>query len=156
VSGVQSGCPRCGIPVDALAFDDSKVCPWPGSGREISLARFELPPQYCGVLETFMQFTDVHAKDASQIATPSVTWRLLIDRHPAAPYANLQWIVNPWGSYQPGRVVIKLPPGAMVELTARHDPTKADGIKEIAGRITGRYWYDLSYGAVGSGRASVR
>lgn len=156
-SGVTEGCPRCGIPIDALCFDDSRVVEnWPSARREELLARFQLPAQYCGVLESFMQFTDVHAQNASQILTPSVIWRLLIDRHPAAPYTNLEWIVNPWGNYQPSGVIVRLPPGATVELLARRTGA-IDGIQVIAGRITGRYWYDPSYGAPNArARSTVR
>jgi hypothetical protein len=156
VSGVQHGCPRCGIPIDALTFDDSSIVAWPDPRSQVTLARFELPPQYCGVLESFMQFTDAYAKDESAVETPTVWWRLLIDRHPVAPYTNLQWIVNPWGGVQPAPVLIKLPPGATVELIARSDPSQSDSIRKVGGRIIGRYWYDLSYGAVGSDRRAAR
>ena len=150
-------CERCGIPLDALTFDESSVQSWSAPVREVVLARFTLPVQYCGVLESFMQFTDVYARDASQILTPTVHWRLLVDRHPAAPYTNLAWIVNPWGSYQPGRVVIKLPPGASVEFIARRNASGgSDSIQQIGGRLTGRYWYDTSYGAIDRKRAAVR
>jgi len=156
-SGVTEGCPRCGIPIDSLCFDDSRVVEnWAGARREERLAHFELPAQYCGVLESFMQFTDVHAQDPRRIATPSVQWRLLIDRHPASPYIDLAWILNPWGSWQPSGVVIKLPAGATVDLVARRVPGAADGIQVVAGRITGRYWYDTSFGAPRGTRALVR
>lgn len=155
-SGVTEGCPRCGIPMDALSFDESSVVEnWQTARREELLARFQLPSQYCGVLDSFMQFTDAYAQDATRISTPSVNWRLLIDRHPAAPYTKLQWIVNPWGSYQPNGVIIRLPPGATVELIARRSGT-ADSIQIIAGRITGRYWYDPSFGAPARERSLVR
>lgn len=148
---VGHDCPRCGIPIDAISFDESSTHDWISVRREVTLARFELPTQYCGVLESFTQFTDAYAKDVSQIDTPSIRWRLLIDRHPAAPYTNLQWIVNPWGHRPPGRLRIKLPPGATVELVAVRDSTGTDAITRVGGRITGRYWYDLSYGAFPEG-----
>lgn len=143
------GCPRCGIPIDALAFDESKVVAWPQGARETVLARFDLPAQYCGVLESFFQFTNEHAKDPSKIDTPSIRWRLLIDRHPAAPYPDLTRIVNPWGAYKPS-VLIRLSPGARVELVAQRIGTNPD-IGTVAGRLTGHYWYDTSYGAVRRG-----
>ena len=46
-------CPMCGIPTDSQYFDESKVAAAPAVGREVLLAHFELPPQYCGVLEYF-------------------------------------------------------------------------------------------------------
>lgn len=139
-------CARCGIPADALAFDASSVVPWASTSREIVLARFDLPSQYCGVLDSFFQFTSEHAADASRILTPTIQWRLLIDRHPVAPYPDLRWIVNPWGACAPS-TAIRLSPGARVELVARRLPG-TDASSTIAGRITGHYWYDASYGAL--------
>ena len=155
-SGVTEGCPRCGIPIDSLCFDDSRVVDnWPAARREVLLASFVLPPQYCGVLESFMQFTDAHAQDPRLILTPSVQWRLLIDRHPVAPYVDLAWIVNPWGTWQPPGIVIKLSAGARVDLVARRVAGVTDTIQVVAGRITGRYWYDVSFGAPTRRRALV-
>jgi hypothetical protein len=155
-TGVNHGCPRCGNAIDSLCFDDSRVIEnWPAARREELLASFELPPQYCGVLESFMQFTDTHARDPGLILTPSVHWRLLVDRHPIAPYVDLHCIVNPWGAWQAPGLVIKLPAGARIDLVARRMPGVADNIQVVAGRITGRYWYDLSFGALDRGRARV-
>lgn len=138
-------CARCGIPADALPFDVAATVDWQRAGREIVLARFDLPPQYCGVLTSFHQFTSEHAADPSRIATPTIRWQLLIDRHPAAPWADLQLILNPWGSSTP-HVVSRLSSGARVELVARR--AGPDTIATIAGRLTGHYWYDSSYGAL--------
>ncbi|HKE59122.1 MAG TPA: hypothetical protein VKB46_20580, partial [Pyrinomonadaceae bacterium] len=49
-------CAECGIPLDSQYFDDSSVQAVTQAGDELVLARFELPAQYCGVLEYFSQF----------------------------------------------------------------------------------------------------
>ena len=46
-------CVSCGIPQDSQYFDDSNVLKAPALGEEVALARFELPAQYCGVLQYF-------------------------------------------------------------------------------------------------------
>ena len=69
-------CPMCGVPLDSEYFDESGVTETDQEevltpGQEVVLASFELPPQYCGVLEYFSQFTDVHAREpANRFATP--------------------------------------------------------------------------------------
>ncbi len=67
-------------------------------GQQVVLARFELPPQYCGVLRFFAQFTDTHAKDPSQVATPGLQWLILLNKRPLYPYVSFEHIVNPWGN----------------------------------------------------------
>lgn len=152
VSGVTDGCPRCGQPLDALSFDVSAIANWTAASREILLARFDLPLQYCGVLESVRQFTDRHATDPSRVSTPTLEWRVLIDRHPVSPFLNLRWIVNPWDGCAPF-VWVRLSAGARVELIGRRvlpDPNQPPDAVEpavVGGRITGRYWYDPSYGA---------
>ena len=132
----------------------------PDPGAEVVLARFELPAQYCGVLEYFAQFTDAFAKDNSRIATPDVEWRLLVNNHGLFPYMNLRQIVNPWGfgSYQ---VKIRLDESSTLELVARgvlntsfaSDSSQIQNpIKFVGGRIMGRFWYNASYGDVVSHR----
>ena len=164
-------CAACGIPLDSQYFDDSSVQNVPAVGEEVVLARFELPAQYCGVLEYFAQFTDAFAKDSSRIATPNVEWRLLVNNHGLFPYMNLRQIINPWGfgSYQ---VKIRLDESSTLELVARGvavpltpplgpttgaaTPRQApsprgedpNAIKLVGGRIVGRFWYNASYGDV--------
>src|SRR6266576_835523 len=87
-------CAACGIPVDSQYFDDSSVQPKPDLGEERVLARFDLPAQYCGVLQYFAQFTDAFGSNASQIATPNIEWKLLVNNHALFPYINLRHIVN--------------------------------------------------------------
>jgi hypothetical protein len=56
-------CPTCGLPRDYEQFDESGFASTPDLGRQVVLARFELAPQYCGLLENFSQFTDQYGCD---------------------------------------------------------------------------------------------
>jgi hypothetical protein len=145
-------CAACGTPVDSQYFDDSTVQPAPDVGEELVLARFDLPAQYCGVLQYFTQFTDTFAKDASQIATPSIEWKVFVNNHALFPYVKLRHIVNPWG-YGSYPVNIRLDEHAVVELVARGvEPDSSTGIPTgdpitlVAGRLVGRFWYNPAYG----------
>ena len=64
-------CPNCGLPRDYEHFDESGFADTPSLGREVVLARFELPPQYCGLLENFSQFTDLLGRDLSRSRRPA-------------------------------------------------------------------------------------
>ena len=146
-------CSACGVPLDSQYFDDSSVQKAPAEGEELVLARFELPSQYCGVLQYFSQFTDGFASDAAQIATPNIEWKLLVNNHALFPYINLRQIVNPWGfgSYE---VNLRLEENSAVEFLARGvigdktlEGTPAVGpIEVVGGRIVGRFWYNASCG----------
>lgn len=140
-------CNACGIPLDSQYFDDSSVEPAPGPGQEVVLARFDLPAQYCGVLQYFAQFTEAFAKDASKIDTPEIEWRLLVNNHALFPYINLRHIVNPWG-YGSYPVNIRLDENSSIELVARGLAVQTDPVPNVAGRIMGRFWYNASYGGV--------
>ncbi len=143
-------CAACGIPLDSQYFDDSSVQAVAPAGEELVLARFDLPAQYCGVLEYFSQFTDAFATDASQIATPNIEWKILVNNHGLFPYMNLRQIVNPWGfgSYQ---MKIRLDESSTVEFVARVLSTSSlqqqgKPINFVGGRIMGRFWYNAAYG----------
>ena len=148
-------CAACGIPLDSLYFDDSSVRATPTVGEEVMLARFELPAQYCGVLQYISQFTDVFGASPANIATPTIEWRLLVNNHALFPYIGLRHIANPWG-YGSYPVNIRLNEDSVVELVARG--VTADGSlpsdieipdsKLVAGRIVGRFWYNSAYGDV--------
>ena len=149
-------CNSCGIPFDSQYFDDSDVVdlenPRLEVGQEIVLARFDLPPQYCGVLQYFAQFTDKFGRDASRIDTPEIEWKLLVNNHSLFPYLNLRHIVNPWGfgSYP---LNIRLDENSSLELVARRvkQPTEVpilDRVTRVGGRIMGRFWYNPCYGDV--------
>jgi hypothetical protein len=144
-------CIHCGIPLDSQYFDDSSVVDAPPPGKDVVLAQVELPPQYCGVLEYFSQFTDLHAKDPSQIETPGLEWRILLSNRPLYPYIKLGRIVNLWG-YGGFPIAIRLDESSTVELVVRRvsssDTVSGDVIKRVGGRIVGRYWYNAAYGDV--------
>ncbi len=139
---------NCGIPLDAEYFDESGVEAIPAPGRDVVLARFELSPQYCGVLEYFSQFTDQYAKDSSQIKTDGLEWVILSNGHPLYPYVKLERIVNPWG-YGSFQIAIRLDEGTTIEFVVRRRSANSSGIELVGGRIVGRYWYNTAYGAAG-------
>ena len=145
-------CSACGIPLDSLYFDESSVVAAPSvTGDEVVLARFELPAQYCGILQHFSQFSDAFGDNFRDIQTPTIEWKLLVNNHALFPYINLRHIVNPWG-YGSYPVNIRLDEDSTIELVARRvtaigslpNPT----INVIGGRIMGRFWYNASYGDV--------
>jgi hypothetical protein len=140
-------CNACGIPFDSQYFDDSKVEPFTNAVSEIVLARFDLPAQYCGVLQYFAQFTDVSASNPSEIKTPEIEWKLLVNNHSLFPYINLRHIVNPWGfgSYP---LNIRLDENSTIEFVARRVPGEATTVTQVGGRIMGRFWYNACYGDV--------
>ena len=145
-------CAACGVPVDSQYFDDSTIQTAPDTGEELVLARFDLPAQYCGVLQYFTQFTDAFGADASQISTPTVEWKVLVNNHALFPYVKLRHIVNPWG-YGSYPVNIRLDEGAIVELVAKGvtpDPSTGlpagDDVNVVGGRLVGRFWYNAAYG----------
>ncbi len=114
-------CANCGIPLDAQYFDESGIAKDVDKlepGREVLLARFELHPQYCGVLEYFSQFTDAYAKDPSRIETPGLEWLILSSRRPLYPYIRLDRVLNPWG-YGSFQFAVRLEIGATVEFVVR-------------------------------------
>jgi hypothetical protein len=135
----------CGIPLDSQYFDDAEVVQAPVVGASAVVARFELPAQYCGVLEYFSQFTDVFGRDPSAVETPGLRWQILANRQPLYPYNQLELIVNPWGngSFQ---FSIRLPEGAVVEMVVRRTDQRAPEITRVGGRLMGRYWYSTAYG----------
>jgi hypothetical protein len=140
----------CGIPIDSQYFDDARIVNLPDLGLSALLARVELPPQYCGVLEYFSQFTDLFSRDPTEVKTPGLLWQILANGQPLSPYHQLVTIINPWGfgSFQ---FSIRLPEGAVVEMVVRRtgsdvaSPGKV--IKTVGGRLLGRYWYNGAYGA---------
>jgi len=145
-------CAACGIPLDSQYFDDSSVKQAPVPGEEVLLARFDLPAQYCGLLQYFAQYTDAFGSDASQIATPTLEWRILINDHPLFPYIDLRHIVNPWG-YGSFPLNIRLDESSTIEFVVRGVPDNGSlggapstAINRIGGRIVGRFGYNAAYG----------
>jgi len=146
-------CAACGIPFDSQYFDDSNVETVPKAGESVVLARFDLPAQYCGVLQYFAQYTDAFAKDNSEVETPNIEWRILVNNHPVFPYINLRRIVNPWGSGS-YPVNIRLDENSTLEFVARGVPSErarslpTKPVAYVGGRLIGRFWYNASYGDV--------
>jgi hypothetical protein len=139
-------CPNCGLPRDYEHFDESGFAKPPTPGHEVVLARFELPPQYCGLLENFSQFTDLLGRDLSRVETPGLQWIITVNNRPLYPYVNLDHIVNPWGWGSFG-VSIRLDENAMVKFVVRNLDYPVPGeIEKIGGRIVGRFWYNPAYG----------
>ena len=151
VEGVTAPlCASCGIPWDAGYFDESRVVDLTGqplnTGEELVLARYQLHRNYCGVLMSFAQFTDVYGRDNSQLLTPGFLWQVRVNGLPRDPYLPLDHILNPWG--QAGMPVnLRLEEGSLVEMAIRRvGPVGQTPILVVGGRITGRYWYNTDFG----------
>jgi hypothetical protein len=143
-------CAACGVPLDSQYFDVSSVQDAPALGEELLLARFELPAQYCGVLQYFSQFTDRFGKDFSQVGTPDLEWRILTNGQAMFPYFSLRHIVNPWG-YGSFPVNIRLEEDSIIEFVVRGIDSSISANKRVAsvgGRLVGRFWYNAAYGDV--------
>jgi hypothetical protein len=142
-------CASCGTPLDAKYFDQASISAAPEPGAEVVLARFDLAPEYCGVLEYFSQWTDAWAKDMSRIDTPGIEWRILANRRPLDPYLNLNLIVNPWG-YGSFQVCLRLDESVTLEFVARGVSVSKNTpcVQTVGGRLVGRYWYNAAYGDV--------
>ncbi len=140
-------------PVDLFAESDAAdEGELPRCGETKELASFQLHPQYCGVLTCFAQFTDLYARDCSQIRTPGFEWLILQNGKPIFPYTRLELIINPWG-YNNYQLTIRLDENARVAFLIRNRGV-ADGqlqsypIRAFAGRLAGRYWYNQAHGHV--------
>ena len=152
----MSICEICGIPRDASYFDESRIFqldpnsqdnPLKNTGQEISLARYELHRNYCGVLMSFAQFTKDSAGN-SPITTPGYQWQIRCNGQPRDPYLTFDHIINPWG-YGGFPIQLRLEEGCVVELVIRNlGASGADVLTQVGGRITGRYWYNTIYGGV--------
>jgi len=140
-------CVLCGIPLDAQYFDESRIVDLqsePEEYRTIVMVQFDLPPQYCGVLQNFFQFTDLLASDPTRIDTPDLEWTIRVNGHPLYPYLGFQHIVNPWGS-SCCPVDIRLDEGARLDFAVRRLGA-SPGVRRIGARLSGRYWYNSAYG----------
>ena len=151
-------CVMCGIPLDAQYFDASGFIDLRGKSgefRAIVLADFELPPQYCGVLQYFFQFSDALAADPARIFTPDLEWNIRVNGHPLHPYLGFRHIINPWGS-PCCPVAIRLDEGARLEFAVRRVPDDTHlgpdktlaPVHRVGARLVGRYWYNSAYGTV--------
>lgn len=150
-------CHICGIPWDAGFFDESnlftldpsgKLGPALNPGQELVLARYQLHRNYCGVLMSFAQFTDLYAQDNSNVLTTGLQWQIRCNGQPRDPYLTFEHILNPWG-YSGIPVQLRLEEGCLVEIAVRNIGAPVGGagqISQVGGRITGRYWYNTIYG----------
>jgi hypothetical protein len=140
----MSICELCGIPSDAGFFDQSSIQPAPNTpGQELVLARYELHRNYCGLLMSFTQFTDLAVGNSPQFTTPGYQWQVRCNGQPRDPYLTFGHIINPWG-YGGFPVQLRLEEGCLIELVIRN--AGGTSLKEVGGRITGRYWYNTVYG----------
>ena len=140
----MNACHICGIPWDAGFFDESSIQGAPQPGQEIALARYELHRNYCGVLMSFAQFTDLSVGNSPQFTTPGYQWQIRCNGQPRDPYLTFDHIINPWG-YGGFPVQLRLEEGCIVELVIRN--VGSSGVlAQVGGRITGRYWYNTDYG----------
>ena len=151
-------CPTCGIPLDSGIFDDSHIfqIQTPGGagetplniGESLELARFELPPEHCGVLLYFAQFTDRYAASPQNSLTPGYEWAILCNGHPLMPWLTFDHIINPWGmSAFP--LAARLDAECIVSFVIRNmDVALGDSrqLGRVGGRIVGRYWFDHEHG----------
>jgi hypothetical protein len=142
----MSICHICGVPWDAGFFDESGVQEAPGQGQEAVLARYDLNPQYCGMLLYFAQFTDLYARDPTQVETPGFQWQIRCNGRPRDPYLTFNRIINPWGlSGFP--VYLRLEEGCVLEIAIRRvGDDQGRTLATVGGRILGRYWYNTIYG----------
>ncbi len=155
-------CDICGIPVDAEPFDASGFIEGdrlPQRGESATLARFQLHPQYCGVLLTFAQYTDLFFRQHEKVETSGLEWRILRNGQPIYPYHRVESIINPWG-YGNYRFEVRLEENSLVEFVVHNRdydlvsgglqrPGDPDEIRKIGGRIMGRFWYNDVHGTRG-------
>jgi hypothetical protein len=153
----MSICEICGIPSDASFFDESQIValtkpdpqdprkelPILKPGEELVLASYQLHRNYCGVLMSFAQFTDLAVGANPQFTTPGYQWQIRCNGQPRDPYLTFEHIINPWG-YGGFPVQLRLEEGCLVELVIRN--IGGNSLKQAGGRITGRFWYNTSYG----------
>lgn len=144
----QHVCQICGIAGDAGFFDEANIRDAPNEGQEIVLASYKLHRNYCGVLMSFAQFTDKYTPNNPNVLTTGYRWVIRCNGQPRDPYLDFEHILNPWG-YAGMPVQLRLEEGCLVELAIRNvnvpagDPRE---LKQVGGRITGRYWYNTEYG----------
>src|SRR5215831_1693158 len=116
----MTACHICGIPSDAGFFDESGVQEQPPAlGAESVLARYHLHPQYCGMLLYFAQFTDLYARNPTQVRTPGYQWQIRCNGRPRDPYLTFDRIINPWGLYG-FPVYLRLEEGCVLEFVIRN------------------------------------
>lgn len=151
-SGYFDVCRICGIPLDANFFDVADIKPAPQPGQEVEMARYELHPQYCGVLLYFAQYAEPHeSQNRDVFKTPGYEWAILCNNQPRVPYLPTRLILNPWG-YNAFPIHLRLEEGCVVRFVVRRvspPPNEKEiPLSSVGGRILGRYWYNTIYGGV--------
>jgi hypothetical protein len=164
----MSLCTACGIPIDAGIFDDSSIInittpgeAAPGSpnaslrpGESLELARFELNPEHCGTLLAFAQYTDRYAESVGNVLTPGYVWEIRCDDQPLAPWLRFDRIINPWG-LAGFPLAVRLQRESTLRLSIRNqavDPADEHWLRQVGGRLVGRYWFDHEH----AGRRPIR
>lgn len=142
----QGSEPACGQPLDCQHFDVSGVVALPPRGREVILARFVLPAQHCGRLESFSQYTDLQGREPSEIETPGLRWLILLNNRPLHPYTDVERILNPWG-WGGYPLSLRLDEGAVLEFTVRNVGYAPAGtpLTRVGARLAGRHWFNAAY-----------
>jgi hypothetical protein len=152
-TALQPTCAVCGIPADASYFDDSSIASAPDvTNVEVVLARYELHPNYCGMLQYFAQYTDAYAQSPVAVETPDLEWQIRTDGQPLAPWLTFRRIVNPWGlSGFP--IHLRLGEGCLLEFVVRFagsgpviELSSTPPVTRVGGRLLGRFWYNTDFG----------
>lgn len=145
-AGYFNVCQVCRVPADASYFDVAGIKPAPGPGEEVELARYELHSQYCGVLLFFAQLAEpARAQRAELFRTPGYQWMILCNDQPRDPYLPTELILNPWGQ-NAFPVHLRLEEGCVVRLVVRGVALPPTVLRNVGGRLVGRYWYNAVYG----------
>ncbi len=145
-SGYSDVCRICSIPVDANYFDVADIKPAPQPGQEVELARYALHPQYCGALLYFAQYAEpVNPQGTEIFKTPGYEWMILCNNQPRDPYLPTNLILNPWG-FNALPVNLRLEEGCVVRFVVRGVSPQPIELRNVGGRLLGRYWYSTIYG----------
>lgn len=150
---IEPVCHVCGIPADASYFDDSSIASAPKkNGEEVVLAKYELHPNYCGVLQYFAQYTDAYATTPVAVETPDLEWQIRSDGQPLAPWLTFNRIINPWG-LAGFPIHVRLREGCRLEFVVRFTglpivvfSSSAAAVERVGGRLLGRFWYNTNFG----------
>jgi hypothetical protein len=140
-------CHICGVPWDAGYFDTADIKVGPQNvGDEQELVRFELHPQYCGVLLNFAQYVEIGgAPRPDLVKTQGYEWIILCNNQPRAPYLPTTIIRNPWGQ-NAFPIHLRLEEGCTLRFIVRRTAQTVPPLTQVGGRLQGRYWYNTIYG----------
>lgn len=147
-TGYSNVCHICGVPLDAGYFDAARIKAAPqNEGEEVVVARYELSPQYCGMLLYFMQYAEP-ARTQRQVLlrTPGYEWVILCNNQPRDPYLPTDLILNPWG-YNALPIHLRLEEGCTLKFVVRRTQSSVPlRLSQVGGRLLGRTWYNTQYG----------